>query len=96
MPTHVTPLPSSKEGRGSPSAEFVIVQGVADLVVFGEKEIWLLDYKTDHFDAAELPAKVREHGPQLSLYAEALERIYGNKVTRTWLHFLALGRTELL
>ena len=96
MPTHVTPLPSSKEGRGSPSAEFVIVQGVADLVVFGEKEIWLLDYKTDHFDAVELSAKVREHGPQLSLYAEALERIYGKKVTRTWLHFLALGRTELL
>ncbi len=94
MPTHITPLPSSKEG--SPSAEFVIVQGVADLVVFGEKEIWLLDYKTDHFDAAELSAKVREHGPQLSLYADALERIYGKKVTRTWLHFLALGRTELL
>jgi len=76
--------------------EFVIVQGVADLVVFGEREIWLLDYKTDHFDEAELSAKVREHGPQLSLYAEALERIYGQKVTRTWLHFLALGRTELL
>ncbi|KAF0180848.1 MAG: recombination helicase AddA [Limisphaerales bacterium] len=76
--------------------EFVIVQGVADLVVFGEREIWLLDYKTDHFDEAELPAKVREYGPQLSLYAEALERIYGKKVTRTWLHFLALGRTENL
>ena len=76
--------------------EFVIVQGVADLVVFGEREIWLLDYKTDHFDEAELPAKVREYGPQLSLYAEALERIYGKEVARTWLHFLALGRTENL
>jgi ATP-dependent helicase/nuclease subunit A len=72
------------------------VQGVADLVVFGECEIWLLDYKTDHFDEVELPVKVREYGPQLSLYAEALERIYEKKVTRTWLHFLALGRTELL
>ncbi len=76
--------------------EFVIVQGVADLVVFGEREIWLLDYKTDHFDEAEVAAKAREHGPQLTLYALALERIYGKKVTRTWLHFLALGRTELL
>ena len=72
------------------------MQGVADLVVFGPQEIWLLDYKTDHFDEAELAAKVHEHGPQLSLYALALERIYGKKVTRTWLHFLALGRTELL
>jgi len=76
--------------------EFVTVQGVADLVVFGEREIWLLDYKTDHFDEAELPAKLREYGPQLSLYAEALERIYKKTVTRTWLHFLALGRTEML
>ncbi len=81
----------------NPEPESIIVQGVADLVVFGAREIWLLDYKTDHIDVAELPAKVREHGPQLSLYAMALERIYcPKKVTRTWLHFLALGRTELL
>ncbi len=76
--------------------EFIIVQGVADLVVFGEREIWLVAYKTDHFPEAELPMKMREYGPQLSLYAEALERIYDKEVTRTWLHFLALGRTELL
>ncbi len=86
----------TEHGTRQNEAEFVIVQGVADLVVFGEHEIWLLDYKTDHFDEAELPTKVREYGPQLSLYTEALERIYGKKVTRTWLHFLALGRTELL
>ncbi|MFA6547182.1 MAG: 3'-5' exonuclease, partial [Limisphaerales bacterium] len=76
--------------------EFVIVQGVADLVVFGEREIWLLDYKTDHFGEADLPAKVREYGPQLQLYARALTRIYGKPVTRVWLHFLASGRTEEL
>ena len=43
---------------------------------------------------AELPAKLREHGMQLRLYARALARIYERTVTRTWLHFLALGRTE--
>ena len=92
--THAAPNPELR--TQNPEPEFVIVQGVADLVVFGPQEIWLLDYKTDHFDETELPKKVREHGPQLSLYALALERIYGKKVTRTWLHFLALGRTELL
>ncbi len=76
--------------------DFAIVQGVADLAVFGESEIWLLDYKTDHFDAAALPARVREYAPQLTLYALALGRVYGKPVTRTWLHFLALGRTEEL
>jgi ATP-dependent exoDNAse (exonuclease V) beta subunit len=70
------------------------VQGVADLVVFREQELWLLDYKTDHFPEAELPAKLREYGPQLSLYELALERIHRKRVTNTWLHFLALGRTE--
>ena len=74
--------------------EFVLVQGVVDLAVFRPKEIWLVDYKTDHFAEAELPAKLREHGMQLRLYARALARIYERTVTRTWLHFLALGRTE--
>jgi len=76
--------------------DFVIVQGVVDLAVFSEEEIWLVDYKTDHFTEAELPAKLREHGLQLRLYARALERIYRKPVTRRWLHFLALGRTEAL
>lgn len=76
--------------------EFVIVQGVADLVVFGEDEIWLLDYKTDYFAETELPTKLREYGPQLLLYASALKRIHHKTVTNIWLHFFALGRTEEL
>jgi ATP-dependent helicase/nuclease subunit A len=87
---------NAETGTRNSEDEFVVVQGVADLVVFGEREIWLLDYKTDQFDETELPAKLQEHGPQLSLYALALERIYQKQVTRTWLHFLALGKTELL
>ncbi|MEQ2009733.1 MAG: PD-(D/E)XK nuclease family protein, partial [Limisphaerales bacterium] len=74
--------------------DFVIVQGVVDLAVFGAEEIWLVDYKTDHFAEADLPTKLREHGLQLRLYARALEGIYKKPVTRRWLHFLALGRTE--
>ena len=38
------------------------MQGVADLVVFGAEEIWLLDYKTDHFAEPELAAKLGEYG----------------------------------
>ena len=76
--------------------DFVIVQGVVDLAVFRAEEIWLVDYKTDHFAEAELAAKLREHGLQLQIYARALERIYKKTVTRRWLHFLALGRTEEL
>lgn len=37
--------------------EFIVVQGVADLAVILEKEIWLLDFKTDALTRKELPKK---------------------------------------
>jgi ATP-dependent helicase/nuclease subunit A len=73
--------------------EFIIVQGVIDLAVIKPDEIWVLDYKTDHFAESELEAKVHLYRPQLTLYARAISRIYARPVTRRWLHFLAVGRT---
>jgi len=76
--------------------EFVVVQGVADLVVMGESEIWLLDFKTDAVRKGELVTKVEHYRPQLQLYAAALAAIYGRPVTRRWLHFLKCGETVSL
>ena len=76
-----------------PEGEFVVVQGVADLVVIRPEELWLLDFKTDRFAAAALEEKTRRYAPQLNLYALALEQIYRRPVTRRWLHFLALEKT---
>jgi ATP-dependent helicase/nuclease subunit A len=73
--------------------EFVVVQGVADLVVLLPKEIWLLDFKTDQVRANDLPAKRKLYEPQLKLYARALEKIYSRPVTRCWLHFLSIKKT---
>jgi ATP-dependent helicase/nuclease subunit A len=75
--------------------EFVVVQGVADLVVLLPKEIWLLDFKTDDPFGNDLPARVKTYTPQLRLYALALEKIHARPVTRCWLHFLAARRTEI-
>jgi ATP-dependent helicase/nuclease subunit A len=80
-------------GRGEDRGEFVIVQGVMDLAVVAPEEIWVLDFKTDHFAEQELEARVRLYRPQLTLYARAIARIYGRPVTRRWLHFFAIGRT---
>jgi ATP-dependent helicase/nuclease subunit A len=77
-------------------AEFVVVQGVMDLVAILPGEIWLLDFKTDRFPAGELEEKIRAYRPQLALYARALERIHRRPVTKRWLHFLALRQTVLL
>ena len=73
--------------------EFVVVQGVADLVVLLPEEIWLVDFKTDHVRADELPEKTGFYEPQLKLYASALAKIYSRPVTNGWLHFLDARKT---
>jgi ATP-dependent helicase/nuclease subunit A len=73
--------------------EFVVVQGVADLVVLLPEEIWLVDFKTDQVRADELPAKTKLYEPQLKLYARALAKIYSRPVTNSWLHFLDARKT---
>jgi len=78
------------------ASEFVIVQGVMDLAALLPGEIWLLDFKTDHFPASELENKIKSYRPQLALYALALERIHKRPVTKRWLHFLALRKTVSL
>ncbi|MFZ0827130.1 MAG: UvrD-helicase domain-containing protein [Verrucomicrobiia bacterium] len=76
--------------------EFVVVQGVADLVVLLPDEIWLVDFKTDEIRQDGLPDKIKAYAPQLKLYAQALEKIYSRPVTVRWLHFLAARRTEAI
>ncbi len=81
------------EFAGAGADEFVVVQGVIDLAAILPDEIWLLDFKTDHFPAGELGEKIRHYRPQIELYAAALGRIYRRPVTRRWLHFLAHRHT---
>jgi ATP-dependent helicase/nuclease subunit A len=73
--------------------EFIVVQGVADLVVLLPKEIWLVDFKTDEAVTDDLPGKIKTYTPQLKLYASALAKIYGRPVTNCWLHFLSAQKT---
>ncbi len=73
--------------------EFVVVQGVADLVVLLPKEIWIVDFKTDDVDANEIAGKSEFYSPQLKLYVSALAKIYSRPVTNCWLHFLSAQKT---
>ena len=70
--------------------DFIIVQGVVDLAVIVEKEIWLVDFKTNHFKREEIPEKTAFYQSQLQLYAAALEKIYRRPVTESHLHFIML------
>jgi ATP-dependent helicase/nuclease subunit A len=69
--------------------EFVIVQGIADLVVTLPRELYLVDFKTDAISEKELESRAAAYRPQLKIYASALSRIYGRPVTAAWLWFLA-------
>lgn len=73
--------------------EFIVVQGVADLVVQLENELWLVDFKTDVLGRSELATRVRDYHPQLAVYALGLSRILRRPVTRRWLHFFSLRET---
>jgi ATP-dependent helicase/nuclease subunit A len=74
--------------------EFVVVQGVADLVVLLPTEIWLVDFKTDAARAGELADKLKTYTPQLGLYAAALEKTFSRPVTLRALHFLPARVTK--
>jgi ATP-dependent helicase/nuclease subunit A len=75
------------------AGEFTVVQGRVDLAVLLPRELWLLDFKTDHVTLRDLPDKTKAYAPQVGLYALALQRIHARRVTHGWLHFLALGQT---
>jgi ATP-dependent helicase/nuclease subunit A len=75
------------------SEEFVVVQGVVDLAVLLDKEIWVLDFKTDSVFGEALRLRANGYAPQLRLYAMALEAIYQKPVRHQWLHFLNAGET---
>jgi ATP-dependent helicase/nuclease subunit A len=74
--------------------DFVVVQGIADLVVIRANEIWLVDYKTDMVGAENLEERIRAYAPQVQLYAKALSNIYKRPVTEAWLYFLESGKAE--
>jgi len=74
--------------------EFVVVQGLADLIVVLPQELWLVDFKTDALAPGATADKLQAYAPQLKLYARALSRIYQRPVSQCWLYFLAARKAE--
>jgi ATP-dependent helicase/nuclease subunit A len=83
---------TGRSGVAGPD-DFVVVQGVADLVALLPEEIWLVDFKTDEVNPGGLAAKTKLYEPQLKLYALALARIHRRPVTDCRLCFLTARQT---
>jgi ATP-dependent helicase/nuclease subunit A len=72
--------------------DFQVIQGVIDLAVLLEDEIWIVDFKTDRVPEQEVDQRAGEYRFQLRLYAHALSAILERPVTQAWLYFVAARR----
>jgi ATP-dependent helicase/nuclease subunit A len=91
-PSEIAKIKGEKPEAGLEN-EFVVVQGVADLVVLLPQEIWLVDFKTDQVRPGELLGKIQTYKVQLQFYSAALARIYNRPVSVCALHFLDARKT---
>jgi ATP-dependent helicase/nuclease subunit A len=81
-----------RESETARDSEFVIVQGIADLVLVFPDQLWLIDFKTDEVPPEECVPKAKYYAPQVMLYARALSRMMNRPATASWLYFLGCGR----
>jgi ATP-dependent helicase/nuclease subunit A len=72
--------------------EFVVVQGVADLVALLPREIWLLDFKSDDVRSKQLEQRLETYRPQIRIYSAGLSRIYSRPVSQSWIYFISVRK----
>ncbi len=93
-------LTASPERKQQMAEHTLFVQGSIDLLLeMPDKQLILVDYKTDHISDAErndpaLLAKSmhKKHGVQLSYYAKAVKELMGQAPDRVCIYSLPLGR----
>ena len=74
----------------------LLLQGVVDCCFAEDGGLTVLDYKTDHVTAAQVPERAERYRGQLTAYAGALERIFGLPVKQCILWFLHCGTEHIL
>jgi len=81
------PLPRQEES----GTDFVVIQGVIDVLIEAADGVTILDYKTDDFPAERKEEYVRKYAPQVSLYALAAKEILRRRIARVVIAFLSPG-----
>ena len=72
--------------------EQVLLQGVVDCALLEEDGIIVLDFKTDYVKEEMLPTVISRYRPQVETYADALQRIYEQRVKARYLYLFHLDR----
>jgi ATP-dependent helicase/nuclease subunit A len=83
------PIYFALEEAGTTGLDQTMVRGRLDLLAMTEKELILLDYKTDRVRGESLRRRAEEYTGQLRMYRQAIEKITGREVTNMVLVFLA-------
>jgi len=93
--TFAAPAPELSAEAGSRSqagdtgaGEFVVVQGIIDVLVQTPAGLVVIDFKTDRVSEAEVARRAELYRPQLQWYAEAAGAILKRDVAARWLYFL--------
>jgi ATP-dependent helicase/nuclease subunit A len=73
--------------------DFIVVQGIVDMVVMGPRQTYVVDFKTDHIQEQEMTSCADVYRRQLDLYQRAVQIIFKppGPVSK-WLYFLSLGK----
>jgi len=71
--------------------DFIIIQGIIDMLVKTPDGLLVIDFKTDAVTAEEAPQRAEFYRQQLDLYAEAAAAILNYKSIAKWLYFLTPG-----
>jgi ATP-dependent helicase/nuclease subunit A len=69
--------------------EFVVVQGVIDMLVETPQGLIVIDFKTDRVGRSDMAARASVYRGQVDLYARAATAILRKKVLAKWLYFMA-------
>ena len=81
----------TSHGARVTSDDFIIVQGIIDLLIETPKGLVIIDFKTDDVSAEGAPKRAAIYRGQLNLYAQAASTILGQKTESKWLCFLRPG-----
>lgn len=72
--------------------DYIVVQGIIDVLIENGGGLTILDYKTDSITLDELPSTADIYTPQIALYSHAAEVIFARSVLRSVICFLTLGK----
>lgn len=67
--------------------EQILLQGVVDCAIIEDDGITVLDFKSDNVNNDNLSDKAEQYRLQISVYAQALERIYQKPIKGAFLYF---------